>query len=58
LFLILADSAKPVDQALQRAKNGMKEGALPLKNPIHESANGLCNGNQESKKDHDLGNTE
>jgi hypothetical protein len=58
LLFILADSAKPINQALQRVKNGMKECSLALKDAIHESTNRLRNGDHEGKKDYDLCSTE
>jgi hypothetical protein len=57
LLDVLMDSAKLIDEAFHWAKNGMKECTLTLKDPIHESANRLCNGNNEGKIDQDLGNT-
>jgi hypothetical protein len=57
MFLILADPTKLIDQVFQRAKNGMKERSLALKNAIHENTDGFGYGEQNREIDQYLRNT-
>ena len=58
LLLVLADSAKPIDQPLQWAKNGVKKCSLALEDTVHERAHGLGDRQHNTEKNQYLRNTD
>ena len=58
LLDVLLHTSKPVNQALDRTKHGMKKRPLPFKDAVHKTARWFGNGEHKREEDHDLCNTQ